>query len=395
MTERKEKFIKDIRKLDSEIKTILKENDEADGKANNEEDSTKMSKYKNLPGLKSVPLDSQYGHNEVVDGYDLSSPKDISKRGNGNSSSALNHLNSDGQIPKTPPSKNYADGASSPMPGKKEAPFNDKKPEPFSKKDKGFPLNSNDTSMAGKSTDTGSIPLVDGPSLANNEAFDPNKKMGNKIGDISQKKQPTAPLVEGDAFKKKNSPGTHPLDEINKKDVDESVLPEINQRNDKSGFNSKKSGVVGAEPSEIDNDVSNTGLKSKTNALGEQKKLNSSSNKAPEQSLPENNLKRKFLEETLNGLLPQSKRQSGQKHPISSSPFFDEQLRASKKANIAQSIDNKINEANYDVQNAHVLENKAVLHKKEADSLKASANVDKKVAKEIGPTSLGSQIQKK
>lgn len=394
ITEKKETFIKNIRKLDSEIKTILKENDEAEGGSYNSGDSTKKSKEPNSSGTKLSSSDSEIGNDANTNDADLNSPKDISKTENEVSKSTINPLNSGAKKLKRLLKKSDDNGAGSQMQGRKESLLNDKTPNPSTKKVGDSSLNGKNSPLSSKPTDNNSNALEkDGPNLPNNNITNNNKTKDDKIEDLMGKKQASIPKKEEDPLKIKNPLGFKSLDEIKKKDVDKKVFPRINHENSKPALNPKESGAVGAEIDEIDKEMTIKRLKSENHALREQIRLNSINSINSDPTLKGNNLKKVSLEETLHGLHPQAKRQTDQKLSISSSPFFNEQLNMSKKANIARSIENKINDANNDVQNAHFLENKAVLDKKAANSLKTSANVDNIIASQIGSTSLGSKIQ--
>lgn len=389
-----EASINKIRKLEKEIIKILKENNEEKNEFNHNVASKINPGNIKLSDIKSNHLDSKNENISNFDEFDFNVLRETLKNEIEEPESLLKRLGSDIQMPGTHIELNDDKAVSSTLSEIKEPLSYDKGSKPLLKTVVGSILNKKSSPLAAAQDElNGVFSNKDSLNFKNIEPSNRITEFKSKPGDFSALKYGKISLENTNGSKFKN--GFKPLDQIKKKGEDKTIFPEKNFKNYTLSGDSKESDVV-VKTDEIDRDETIKKLKSENDILKEQIKLDSMKNKVLVQTLKDNIRKKGKLKEASHERHPISKRLDAPKLPVPKPAFVNKHPDMPNKSHMAKNIDTKLEEANEDVKNARILHNNATLHKKAADSLKTSAEVENMVAKEIGSaTSLGSKIREK
>ncbi|KAG0439365.1 hypothetical protein DMUE_2478 [Dictyocoela muelleri] len=236
---------------------------------------------------------------------------------------------------------------------------------------------------------------------------DLTKKLITSVNDLDK--------VYSDVPKKEKKPGKtkftfskhdkyQPLSKSNKRAIVKTLIPDENKNKVTYTHDSRQPETIVVEKKDIDKDETIKKLILENDALKNRLKINSKKEMIFKKSLEDNIIKKELLKEGLHNGLNKglyNGLNKGFRYPIIHKPSILNHPRVNKRINIVkkslidESIDNKINDAHNDIEKARLLHNRAARHKKAANRLKTSAEVENMVAKELGPNYLGVRINDK
>lgn len=387
--ENEESYIDIVRELEDELKTLFKDDPEFRSGSNlnlaSYGNSENLNPMVNVPSTKSNRLAKEIGKKVIFGGTNSKIGNDVLKNEILEQNPALKHWGS--LIPRIPLNSGKMDVVSSALNGLNDHILNDKIPIPSSKAVVGSVIRKIKNDLAAISARSNHIiPELEGLNVLDKDIIYPIKKLEEDLDGFPDKKDPTMPSKPSKPSKKKftfineNPAEDKRLDELNKKAIVRGLLPKKERENAKVSADPQQ---PDAFTTEKDSEETIKKLKSENESLKEQIAIDLMEKEALAYSLGGNILE----SELLRGNLPAINRKFVPKLPILKLPF-NNHLSTEGELIMGESI-----MANLNAENARILHNNAAIDKKEANSLKTSAEVDNMVARELGPSSLGTMIK--